>query len=159
MHEATNTREGILKIATITYIILPFGIWASTCIPSSLCAMRLLLTGACGGGGLSSNSARLQWPTNLTSFKKKKRTLEKLKCRWGTDLPCVQKLDLPRICILQMRKQKPIEPRVHTGVNADRGYTCPPVLGSSCFLLCSTAPAAAPTQIYISCLWVLFFLG
>lgn len=92
-------------------------------------------------------------------LKKKKRTLEKLKCRWGTDLPCVQKLDLPRICILQMRKQRPIEPRVHTGVNADRGYTCPPVLGSSCFLLCSTAPAAAPTQIYISCLWVLFFLG
>lgn len=71
MHEASNTREGILKIATITCIILPFGTWASTCIPSSLCAMRLLLTGACGGGGLSSNSARLQWPTNVTSFKRK----------------------------------------------------------------------------------------
>lgn len=159
MHEANNTREGILKIATITCIILPFGIWASTCIPSSLCAMHLLLTGACGGGGLSSNSARLQWPTNLTSFKKK-RTLEKLKCRWGTDLPCVRKLDLPRTVILQMRKQKPIELRVHTGVNADGRYnTCPPVLASSCFLLCITAPVAAPTKIYISCLWVLFFLG
>lgn len=119
------------------YIILPFGIWASTCIPSSLCAMRLLWQGHVGGGrGLSSNSARLQWPTNLTSFKKKKkRTLEKLKCRWGTDLPCVQKLDLPRICILQMRKQKPIEPRVHTGANADRGQNCPL---SSWFQLLST---------------------
>lgn len=35
-----------------------------------------------------------------------------------------------------MRKQKPTEPRVHTGVNADGGCnTCLPVLCSSCFLL------------------------
>lgn len=119
MHKASNTGEGILKIATIIYIILPFGIWASKCIPSTLCAMFLFLTGACGGRAFS-NSARLQWPTNLASFLKK-GTHEKLKPRWGTDLPCVQKLDLPRTYILQMRKQTPIEPRVHTGVTAELG--------------------------------------
>lgn len=118
MHKASNTGESILKIATIMYIILLFGIWASKCIPSTLCAVFLFLTGACGGKAFS-NSARLQWPTNLASFLK--RTLEKLKPRWGTDLPCVQKLALPRTYILQMRKQTPIEPKAHISVNVELG--------------------------------------
>lgn len=70
MHKASNTGKGILKIAAIMYIILPFGIWASKCIPSTLCAVFLFLTGPCGGRAFS-NSARLQWPTNLASFSKK----------------------------------------------------------------------------------------
>lgn len=118
MQKASNTGEGILEIATIMYVILPFGIWASKCIPSTLCAVFLFLTGACRGRAFS-NSARLHDPLIWHHFLK--RTHEKLKPRWGSDLPCVRKLDLPRTCILQMRKQTPMEPGVHTGVNVDLG--------------------------------------
>ena len=83
-----------------------------------------------------------------------------MKHRWGTELPCVQKLDLPRTYILQMRKQTPFEPRVHRVANVDSGYSlCPLAPASSCFPLCGAASATAPMQIYISCLWILFFLG
>lgn len=140
-------------------IILPFGIWASKCIPSTLCAVVLFLTGPCGGRA-PSNSARLQWPTNLASFSEKKKTHEKLKPRWGTDLPGVQKLDLPSTYISQMRKQTPVEPWVHTGVNVDLGRQ---VLspGSRIQLLSTTQHCVfnCPLQISTSCLWVLLFLG
>lgn len=86
-------------------------------------------------GRAFSNSARLQWPTNLASFLK--RTLEKLKPRWGTDLPCIQKLSLPRTYILQMRKQAPVEPRAHIGVNVELGWQL--LSPSSRFQLLSTA--------------------
>lgn len=68
-----------------------------------------------------------------------KRTHEKLKPRWGTALPCVQKLDLPRTYILQMRKQTPIEPGVHTGVNAELGLQLMSP-GSQIQLLSTTQP-------------------
>lgn len=89
-----------------------------------------------------------------------KRTCEKLKPRWGTDLSCVQKLDLSRIYILQMRKQTPIVLRVHTGANVELGLqfmSC-----GSQFQLISTLQHCilnCPMQIYIPCLRVLFFLG
>lgn len=70
MHKASDTGKGTLKIATIMYIILPFGIWASKCVPSTLCAMFLFLTGPCGERAFS-DLARLQWPSNLASFSKK----------------------------------------------------------------------------------------
>lgn len=157
MHKASNTGKGILKIATIMYIILPFGIWASKCIPSTLCAVFLFLTGPCGGRAFS-NSARLQWPTNLASFKKS--TQEKLKPRWETDLSCVQKLDLPSTYILQMRKQTPMELKVQTGVNVELGWQVLS-LGSRIQVLPTIRYYIfyCPVQISTLCLWGLLFLG
>lgn len=49
MPMASKTGESIRKIATIMYIILPLGMRASKCILSTVCAVFLFLTGACGG--------------------------------------------------------------------------------------------------------------
>lgn len=59
-----------------------------------------------------------------------------------------------------MRKQTPMECRVHTGVNGDLGpwflFLAP---SSSCFLPWSTASSTTHKWIYISYLWALFFFG
>lgn len=156
MREASNTGESILKIATIMSIILPFGIWASKCIPSSRCAMLLFLTGACGGRAFS-NSARLQWPTNLASSLKK-NTWE-AKTQMGNWLAlCSETWPIQNIYFTD---EETDPHRAQSSHRCRRGIQLrsPGSCGSSCFLPCSTASATAPVQIYISCLWVLFFLG
>lgn len=63
---------------------------------------------------------------------------------------CVQKLDLPRICILQMRKQKSIEPRVqHRRLMQTEDTPVHQFLVPAAFYCVALAPAAAPTLRFI----------
>lgn len=73
---------------------------------------------------------------------------------WLTGLPHAPKLDLPRTYISQMRKQTPLEPRVHTGVNVDPGPHLIPLvtqLQLSLSMLHCVSHGSNP-QVYISCL-------
>lgn len=107
-----------------------------------------------------SNSARLQWPTNLASFLRK-NTWE-AETQMGNWLFLYSETWLIQNIYFTDEETDPHRVQSsHSGIKCKTGDTTtwPLAPGSRCFLPYSAASSTAPMQIYISCLWVLFFLG